>query len=384
MHSHINFMSFSQSAEGVTSGIFLQKKERFRTDPGQDRDKSRNDGVRLTKVAVLLILYFLLSAVCMVHAAQKDDKELVALFPFANLSEDRDALAAVMPAVKRRLEASGFQVLDEEKLNNFLLKEKIRNTGYVSRDVAVRLGGELKVKAVLVGSVNSFFTGDDPRIGLSARLVNCSDGSILWAGHSSASGDDFTTILGLGTVTAMDRLSSRVVDQLFDSFRSAPANKEIESTYRIAVMPFQNGSKVKDAGLIATYLFIAGLFRDNKFIPIEYGEVRRLVVDLRVREKGELDFRRTEKISESSGVDGILVGTVDIYKEKDGTAPPEAEISARLIDARRDKILWCDTFRSKGDDDIIVFDWGRINTAENAAYKVVSKLLKEMGKARWN
>jgi TolB-like protein len=344
----------------------------------------RNDRVRLTYVAVFLTLYFLLSAVCPVHAAQKDVKETIALFPFENLSEDKDAVAAVMPAVKLRLEAKGVQVLDGEKLNNFLLEERIRNTGYVSRDVAGRLERELNVKAILVGSINSFFTGDDPRIGLSARLINSSDGSILWANHSSASGDDFTTVLGLGTVTAMGKLSSTVLDKLFESFRPFPANKDIESTYRIAVMPFQNSSKVKDAGLIATYLFIAGLFRDRKFIPIEYGEVRRLVVDLRVREKGELDFKRTEKVSESSGADGILVGTVDIYREKDGTAPPEAEISARLIDARRDKILWCDTVGSKGDDDIIVFDWGRINTAENVAYKVVSKLLGGMGKARWN
>ncbi len=362
------------------SGILLRKKERFRTSAGG----GRNDRIRLTYVAILLTLCSLLSVVCTVHAAQTDVKEIIALFPFENLSEDKNALAAVMPAVKLRLEAKGFEVLDEEKLNNFLLRERIRSTGYVSRDVARRLGEQLNVKAVLVGSVNSFFTGDDPRIGLSARLINSSDGGILWANHSSASGDDFTTILGLGRVTAIDKLSSRVADKLLDSFRTAPADKEMESTYRIAVMPFQNSSKVKDAGSIATYIFIVELFKDKKFIPVEYGEVRRLVVDLRVRERGELDFKKTERISESSGVDGILVGTVDIYREKDGTAPPEAEISARLIDARRDKILWCDSFRLKGDDDIIVLDWGRINTAENVVYKAASKLLKGMGKAKWN
>jgi len=340
--------------------------------------------MRYVLCAILLTLCSLLSAVCTVHAAQADVRETIALFPFENLSEDKNALTSVMPLMKLRLEAKAVEVLDEEKLNNFLLRERIRSTGYVSRDVARRLREELNVKAVLVGSVNSFFTGEAPRIGLSARLVSSSDGSILWANHSSASGDDFTTILGLGRVTAMDELSLRVVDKLFDSFRTAPADKEMESTYRIAVMPFQNSSEVKGAGLIATYIFILELFKDKKFIPVEYGEVRRLVVDLRLREKGELDFKRTESISESSHVDGILVGTVDIFEEKDGNAPPEAEISARLIDARRDKILWCDSFGSKGDNDIVVLDWGRINTAEDVAHKVVSKLLKGMRKARWN
>jgi len=357
---------------------------KMQTESRERRAKSGNKGaMRYALCAVLPALCTVLLALGSGYAARTDAKERIALFPFENLSEDKNALTSVMPILKLRLEAKGFEVVDEEKLNKFLLRERIRSAGYISRDVARRLGEELDVKTILVGSVNSFFTGDDPRIGLSARLISSSDGTILWANHSSAAGDDFTTILGLGRITAMDKLSSRVIDKLLDSFRTVPTDKEMESTYRIAVMPFQNSSKVKDAGLTATYIFIVELFKDKKFIPIEYGEVRRLVVDLRVREKGELDFKKTERISESSGVDGILVGTVDIYKEKDGTAPPEAGISARLIDARRDKILWCDSFGSKGDDDIVVLDWGRINTAENVAYKVVSKLLKGMGKARW-
>ncbi len=376
--------------------------ERFRTDRNdrmrltyvaeykskEQRTKSKahlknESAIRHALCASLLTLCSLLFALCPLYAAQTDIKEGIALLPFENFSDDKNALTSVMPLVKRRLEARGFEVLDEEKLNKFLLKKRIRSTGYISKDVAGRLGEELNVKRILLGSINSFFGGDNPRIGLSARLINSSDSAILWAEHSSATGDDFIGILGLGRITSIDRLSSKVVDELLQSFRTTPPNKETESTYRIAVMPFQNSSKAKDAGLIATYLFIVELFKNRKFVPIEYGEVRRLIVDLRVKEKGELDLKKTGTISESSGVDGILVGTVDIYREGDGTAPPEAEISARLIDARRDKILWCESFGSKGDDDIVVLDWGRLNTAENVAYKVVSKLLKGMGKAKW-
>ena len=361
VHGHINFMSFPQSAPG-----------------------GRNDRAGLTYVAIFLTLYFLLSAICPVHAAQKNVKETIALFPFENLSGDKNALAVVMPAVKVGLEAKGFEVLDEGKLNDFLLRERIRNTGYVTGDLAARLGEELHVKAVLVGSINSFLAGEDPRIGISARLVGSSDGAVLWANHSSASGDDFTTILGLGKVTSIDGLSARVADDLFDSFRTDFAGKQKEATYRVAVMPFQNGSEVKDAGMVATYLFITELFKDKEFMPVEYGDVRRLVVDLRISEKGELDFKKAERMSRSTGIDGIIVGSVDIYREKDGTAPPEAEISARLIDARRGKILWCDSFGLKGDDDTILLDWGKKNTAEEVAREVVSRLAKGMDKARWN
>ncbi len=334
--------------------------------------------------SVLLTLCSMLFVLCPGYAAQTDVKERIALLPFENLSDDKNALTSITPLVKRGLEAKGFEVLDEEKLNKFLLRERIRSTGYISKNVARRLGEELNVKTVLVGAINSFVSGDNPRIGLSARLINSSDGAILWAEHSSAAGADFTTILGLGRLTTIDRLSSRVIDKLLQSFRTTPPNKEMELTYRIAVMPFQNGSKVKDAGLIATYIFIVELFKNKKFVPIEYGEVRRLIVDLRVKEKGELDLKKTETISESSGVDGILVGTVDIYREGDGTAPPEVEISARLIDARKDRILWCNSYQSKGDDDIVMLDWGRVTSTENVAYKAVSKLVKELGKVKWH
>ena len=83
-------------------------------------------------------------------------------------------------------------------LNKFLLKERIRSTGYISKDIAGKLGEELNVKAIMVGSINSFSIGENPRIGFSARLVDSSDGAILWANHAAATGEDFTTILGLG------------------------------------------------------------------------------------------------------------------------------------------------------------------------------------------
>ena len=41
------------------------------------------------------------------------------------------------------------------------------------------------------------------------------------------------------------------------------------------------------------------------------------------------------------------------------------------------------TARCKGDDNIFMLDWGRIRSAENVAYKAVSKLVKEMSKAKW-
>ena len=96
-----------------------------------------------------------------------------------------------------------------------------------------------------------------------------------------------------------------------------------------------------------------------------------------------MDYTKTEAISESSGVDGILVGTVEHYSEEQGTAPSEVVISARLIDARTERILWYDGYTYDGDDSISIFNWGKIRSAENVACKVVEKLVREMRKVKW-
>jgi TolB-like protein len=323
------------------------------------------------------------SQVLETEQTRKDLRPQIALFPFENFSEDTFATEKIMPLVKNQLESKGFGVLDDETLEQFLLKERIRSTGYISAEMSRKMGKELGIAAVLIGSINTLSSGKNPIAGFSARLIDTSDGTIIWTNHAAASGDDFNGILGLGTVTGIEELSVKMIDKLFDSFSMVPPYKERESTYRIAVMPFKNKSEIRGVGMIATYMFITKLFQSKVFEPLSYGDVRDLVVALRVRSKGELDFKNIGSIEEASGVDGILVGTVEHYSEDAGSVPPLALISARLIDARTGKILWYDGYQYRGDDGISIFDWGRLRSAENVAYVVVSKLIKEMSKVKW-
>jgi TolB-like protein len=315
---------------------------------------------------------------------QLSQKIKIAIFPFENLTDNRNALAEIMSVLKSHLEGKGLEIVDEDSLNKFLLKERVRSTGYISKAIAQKMGKELNAKAILVGSINSFYPIENPQVGILARLISSENGAILWANHSSATGDDFTTILGLGTVKTMDKLIPLVVERLFASFSITPPYKEKELTHRIAVMPFQNASRHRDAGMIATYMFLVELLQDKRFEPVEYGETRRLIVDLRIKQKGEIDYKFLEGLSKSLDVDGILVGTVELYSDGlDTSSPPEVAISARLIDAHKNKILCYDGYRLNGDEDIIAFDWGRIRSVDNVAYEVVKKLIEKMEKAKW-
>ena len=315
---------------------------------------------------------------------QLSQKIKIAIFPFENLTDNSDALTEIMPVLKSQLEGKGVEIVDEDTLNNFLLKERVRSTGYISKETAQKIGKELNVTGIFLGSIDSFYPEENPQVGILAHLISSLDGSILWANHASATGDDFTTILGLGTVKTVDKLIPLVVERLLASFSISPPHKEKEFTHRIAVMPFQNASKHKDAGIIATYMFLVGLFQDKRFEPVEYGEIRRLIVDLRIKQKGEIDYKVLEGLLKSLDVDGILVGTVELYSEGlETSSPPVVAINARLIDVRKNKILWYDGYQLNGNEKIIVFDWGRIRSVDNVAYKVVQKLIEKMGTVQW-
>ncbi|NOZ24841.1 MAG: OmpA family protein [Nitrospirae bacterium] len=313
---------------------------------------------------------------------QEPERLRVALFPFANLSDDRDALRHVMPVLKSVMEDKGLVLVDEGRLEDFLLKRRVRDTGYVSRELAAEIGRALDVGAVMVGAVSTFRSGRNPAVGLSARLIDSSSGRILWADYASATGEDFTKILGLGTIDTMDALIPEVAEELLASFPPPPYHPDGKARpYRVAVMPLRNDSGVRDAGMIATYMFLVEMFKSAEFEPVEYGEVRRAIVDLRIRERGELDFRDIRALADALSVDAFLVGTVETYSDgTESSSPPEVSIAARIIDARTNRVLWCDSLQMNGDDDIIMLDWGRIRSVDGVAFRVVTKLMKRAAK----
>jgi TolB-like protein len=317
-------------------------------------------------------------------AAQQSDKIRIALFPLENLTDDKNAVIDIMPVLKSQLERKGLEIVDDDSLTKFLLKERVRSTGYVFRDIVQKMGKELNVKATLIGSITSYDPLKNPQAGIVARLIDSSSGVVLWANQASATGEDFTKILGLGTVKTMDRLIPIVVDRLLSSFSTSLPHKEKELTHRIAVMPFQNKSKHKDAGMVVTYMFLGEVFKHAGYEPVEYGEIRRLTLDHRIRHRGELDYKNIEGLSEALGVDGIVVGTVELFSDGlDTSSPPEVAISARLINARKSRILWSESIQVKGDEGVIALDWGRIRAIDSVANKAVTKLIQQMEKTKW-
>jgi TolB-like protein len=376
-----------------------------RADAGADRDKKigqwhmrRNDltgslkwrlgpgttaRVRPVRLLSILIPFFLLFFSAPVLAGPEPAVKIV-VFPFENLTEEKDAEMMVMPVVREQLEGMAVELADEESVNRVLFRKRFRDIGFVSLDVANELRGEVNAGAVLLGSIVNFISGDSPQIGLVARLIDTRTGQILWADHAAATGTEFTGLLGLGEIKTMERLIPKAVSRLLGSFSTEPPSKQSELTFRIAVMPFRNYSEARGAGMMATYMSLARLHRSQRFEPVEYGEVRKAIVRARIRGKGEMDYKTLEALSKELNVDGILLGTVETYpKMHYGTLPPKVEMTVRLLDAREKRILWYDSLLEVGEKSIILFSWEQVKPADETAYLLVSKIIRNMESVRW-
>jgi TolB-like protein len=307
-------------------------------------------------------------------------KEEIVLFPFDNLTKRGDALKRVIPVLTGKLEERGFKVLEEDKLFNLLCEKRVRSWGQVSRELGREIKDEFGIKTTLTGSVISYSPGKNPKLGILARLIDLSSGRILWANFISVTGHESKGILGLGVIESMDELIPKVINMLLSSFDTQQYQDEFESDYKIAVMPFRNISGFRNAGKIASLLFLNELLNTERFEPIEYGDIRRKIIDLRIRSKGELDYSSIEMLSNALNLNGVLVGTVEDYSV---SSNPKVTITARLLDTRKKKIVWYNSLQLSGESDVIAFEWGRLRTTDKVAYRLVSELVKEIGKEKW-
>ncbi|MGD2079567.1 MAG: DUF799 family lipoprotein [Nitrospirota bacterium] len=308
----------------------------------------------------------------------------IAVFPFDNLSEDVEAQMAVMPVLREQLAEMGLQLADEAEVNRILFRERVRRTSYLSSGLAGELREDLGAEAIFLGCIFDFIQGETPQIGLTARLVETRSGRIIWAGFASAKGTEFAGLLGLGEIKTMDRLVPEAVERLLDSFSSGPPPVPREQTYKIAVMPFKNNTEAVDADIKATYLCLVGLFKSSTFEPLEYGEIREAMVRSRIKERGQLDYETLEALSSELNVDGILLGTLESYPERQiATVPPKVEMTVRLLEAGEKRILWYDSLLGVGEKVIIFNSWDPVKPADETAYKVISKLVKRMENLKW-
>lgn len=131
----------------------------------------------------------------------------MAILPFENLTDLPEAPDRILPYLVKVLLEKGYPLVPYEQTYGFLLRNRLREMGSVSRATARRIAREFGADAILVGTVNLYRErAEDPQLGLSLRIVRAEDGVVFWTRELSGSGRDFAGLLELGRVSSVEAL----------------------------------------------------------------------------------------------------------------------------------------------------------------------------------
>jgi TolB-like protein len=355
-----------------------------------------------------------------VAAASAQQRHVVALLPFENISGNVRSLAIVMPLLERAVRERGYELIPEQRLEPFLFRHQVRPTSLPSRRHIELMREELRADLAMLGSVTLYNdSAANPQWGLSARMVTTGDATIVWARSAGLTGEEFTVALGLGTVKSGERLAGKTVDALVRSVPTAGApfavpspqfpgtlqrvpipssvlgfvipfgfkagyrsrTLQAEGPRRVAVLPFENRSERKGAARIVTDVFVTGLFQRGRFDVIDPGVVDDALAQIGAAPFGVVDQPTLEGLRDRIGADAVIVGTVYNYSEgikQGGTTSPELEMDARMLDTATGTILWSAAHGRKGDDYEIFLEFGKARSAISLVEKVTGEMLKTL------
>jgi hypothetical protein len=114
------------------------------------------------------------------------EKFLVAVFPLENLSASAAPMKEIRQSFISSLKTQGVQVLDEDSLETFMARNRLRYTGGIGGAMAQALKKETGADGVLIASLEYYSETYPPKISMTSRLVSTvflwdRSGSILGA-----------------------------------------------------------------------------------------------------------------------------------------------------------------------------------------------------------
>ena len=332
----------------------------------------------------------------------------VAVLPVDNISMKVVPIASLRQSMKVLLRTQGLSLVDDNTLEDFMAKHRIRFTGGLDREKAQAFQSENIAGAVLITTLEYYDEKYPPKIAITSRLVSTKDRpEILWMDSIGLAGDDSPEILGLGLIKDSRMLLYKAVQRLSDSFASfLKGNKNrvdkkrgwLEETrfepkvyhrsslsidrdkgYTIAVLPFFNRSASRYAGEIMEDHFVREMGRAENFKVIEPGMVRDALLKLRVIMYDGISLNNAMALFSMLNVDFIVTGTVIDYKDYVGpTGKPKVDFSILLIDRKSSEAIWSSKSYNEGDDDVYFFDIGKVNTSSAMASEMVRAVVKKM------
>lgn len=358
----------------------------------------------LTQTAVLA-----LGTMCFAAEPPAGDPEPgrgIGVVPFYNLAGAPEAVAKVMPEIRRRLERRGLTVSGGDRVMTFLRQNRIRARHELSDPQARALARELGVRYLIVGTIDVWALNGGPEIGLSARILEPDAGRTVWAGSAGLHAVEVPGLLAMARPDTLEEGARKATRQLLSDLpvrkkkkggvitgsvrrkprRSALANKPIfyrdpefnpSFPLRVVVLPLTNRTLAPDApGIVSDHL-LAWLHNAGNVDVVDPGELRRTMVENDIQPLYGMDGLQLSLIRRILGANAVLDGS--ILKFQNGGSPvPAIDLYVRLRDTRTGKVLWAATTSRRGDQSRTVYDFGKIQGVDRLTRAALGDLLSTL------
>jgi hypothetical protein len=331
----------------------------------------------------------------------------VVLMPFENLSGAPTASGLVAAAVSKRVEALGYRLVQGQPLERYLAKERIRYLDSLSAVARRKLLHDFDASAVVLGTIYSFADGDNPIVGISARMLR-EDGSAAWAGVAGLSADDTQGLLGVGRVASLGPLAEKAVSILLRKFplpgdavkmagtKGRPLGEPSPRTYRsaalsaghphlVSILPFKNRSSARVAPRVVGEILSQRMAASEEFRPVEAADFRAAMVAAKLRGLGSGDPDELRRLSQALGTSLFLTGTIEKYGDaspRNASITPELDLQLTLTDAATGRIVWTSSLSRKGSDYQGLLELGAISNIVNLSDQVAAEMIEAARKAR--
>jgi TolB-like protein len=137
----------------------------------------------------------------------------IAVIPFDNLSDRLDAEVLVTTIFIGEIDHSQrFSVLKYGDIREFLLEKGIRSTEMFTQEILHSLAQSFSIDGVMLGTIMNYREwnpdrGKEPAmIHISARLLDCESGRIIWCGQDERTGWDERIFFDIGETVFCSQL----------------------------------------------------------------------------------------------------------------------------------------------------------------------------------
>lgn len=185
------------------------------------------------KISILVISALVLIVSGCGHTLERDYLESesvvseiksVAVMPFENLTNFPDAGEIVAELFTTELyQSTHFKILGRNQAKRIMRERKITPPQVIDRRFAQKIGKLLEVDGVFIGSVSEYWyrlekrkrrqAGEEPAVGINARLIEVDSGDVIWASSHSRSSHDVL----LADRDHINRVAQIVVANMVDS-----------------------------------------------------------------------------------------------------------------------------------------------------------------------